>query len=85
MTQSQQVIEELYDSYTKTAANIIAYYDGNERNNKLKELRDIVENNCIQNKKLKSTEIIKKRLLTLYNDDADDNIENNIESIMNIK
>lgn len=26
MTQSQQVIEELYDSYTKTAANIIAYY-----------------------------------------------------------
>lgn len=26
MTQSQQVIEELYDSYTKIAANIIAYY-----------------------------------------------------------
>ena len=26
MTQSQQVIEELYDAYTKTAANIIAYY-----------------------------------------------------------
>lgn len=50
----------------------------------MKELRDIVENNCIQNKKLKSTEIIKKRLLTLYNDDADDNIENNIESIMNV-
>lgn len=26
MTQSQQVIEELYDSYTKIAANIITYY-----------------------------------------------------------
>lgn len=26
MTQSQQIIEELYDAYTKTAANIIAYY-----------------------------------------------------------
>ncbi|XP_012350569.1 E3 SUMO-protein ligase NSE2-like [Apis florea] len=83
MTQSQQVIEELYDSYTKIAANIIAYYDGDERNNKLKELRDIVENNCIQNKKLKSTEIIKKRLLSLYNDDDDDNVEHNIESTMN--
>lgn len=63
MTQSQQVIEELYDSYTKTAANIIAYYDGNERNNKLKELRDIVENNCIQNKKIKINRDHKKKII----------------------
>ncbi|KAK9304944.1 hypothetical protein QLX08_003876 [Tetragonisca angustula] len=84
MTQSQQVIEELYDTYTKTAANIIAYYGSNERDEKLQELKDIVKNNCIQDKKLKSTEIIKCRISSLYNDDNDNHVtSDNIGSIIN--
>ncbi|KAK1133456.1 hypothetical protein K0M31_011263 [Melipona bicolor] len=84
MTQSQQVIEELYDAYTKTAANIIAYYGSNERDEKLQELKDIVKNNCIQDKKLKLTEIIRSRITSLYNDDNDNHVTpNNIGSIIN--
>ncbi|KOX80070.1 E3 SUMO-protein ligase NSE2 [Melipona quadrifasciata] len=85
MTQSQQVIEELYDAYTKTAANIIAYYGSNERDEKLQELKDIVKNNCIQDKKLKLIEIITCRITSLYNNDDNDNhvTPNNIGSIMN--
>ncbi|XP_076232919.1 uncharacterized protein LOC143178266 [Calliopsis andreniformis] len=80
MTQSQQVIQELYDCYTKTAANIISYYTADEKKKKLKELRNIVENNCIQDKKLKSAESIKDRLLDLCRDDEDDR-EADIEAI----
>ncbi|CAK9811911.1 E3 SUMO-protein ligase NSE2 [Anthophora quadrimaculata] len=76
MTQSKQVIEELYACYTKTAANIISYYEGNERKKMLTELRDIVQNNCIQDNKLKSAENIKTRLRALYNNDDDDNDDN---------
>lgn len=82
MTQSQDVIEELYESYTKAAVNIISYYGMPERKEKLKELRDLVQNNCIQNKKLKSAERIKNRLLDVYNDEGDDNTEIDIESII---
>ena len=80
MTQSQQVIEELYDCYTTTAANIVSYYGAAERKTKLKDLRDIVQNNCLQDKKLKSAEIIKERLLSVYND-GDDETQTNIEAI----
>ncbi|XP_076755739.1 E3 SUMO-protein ligase NSE2 [Xylocopa sonorina] len=69
MTQTQQIVEELYDFYTKTVVDIITYYEADEREEKLKELRDIVENNCIQRKKLQSAEDIKKRILELYEDD----------------
>ncbi|KZC05882.1 PREDICTED: E3 SUMO-protein ligase NSE2-like [Dufourea novaeangliae] len=79
MTQSQQVIEELYDCYTKTAANIISYYGGNERKEILKELRDIVQNNCFQDDKLKSVENTKNRLLNLYEDEG---AETDIDSII---
>ncbi|XP_076285524.1 E3 SUMO-protein ligase NSE2 isoform X2 [Lasioglossum baleicum] len=51
MTQSQQVVEELHDYYTQTAANIISYYGGEEMEDKLKELRDVVQNQCILEKK----------------------------------
>ena len=80
MTQSQQVTEELYDCYTTTAANIVSYYGAAERKTKLKDLRDIVQNNCLQDKKLRSAEIIKERLLSLYND-GDDETETDIEAI----
>lgn len=76
MTQSQQVIEELYDSYTKSAANIISYHEGNERRDKLKKLRNIIQNNSIQDKQWKSVESIKDRFLSLYNDDDDNNDDN---------
>ncbi|CAL7946951.1 unnamed protein product [Xylocopa violacea] len=79
MTQTQQIVEELYDFYTKTAVNIITYYDANEREEKLKELRDIVENNCSQLKKLQSAESIQRRILDLY---EDDDTEHNIASII---
>lgn len=82
MTQSQHVVEELYESYTKAAVNIISYYEMPERKNKLKQLRNLVLNNCVQNKKLKSAENIKKRLLNIYNDEDDDNTEIDIESII---
>ncbi|XP_076659843.1 E3 SUMO-protein ligase NSE2 [Halictus rubicundus] len=77
MTQSQQVVEELHDCYTQTAANIISYFGEQEVKDKLKELRDIVQNHCILDKKLKSVEEIKDRLLNLYDDD-----ECNIETII---
>ncbi|XP_076673998.1 E3 SUMO-protein ligase NSE2 [Andrena cerasifolii] len=80
MTQSQQVIEELYDCYTTTAANIISYYGAAERKTKLKELREIVQNNCLQDKKLKSAELIKEQFLSVYNDD-DDETQTDIEAI----
>ncbi|XP_003704077.1 E3 SUMO-protein ligase NSE2 [Megachile rotundata] len=82
MTQSQHVLQELYESYTKAAVNIISYYEMPERKNKLKELRDLVQNNCVQNKKLKSAETIKNRLLDIYNDEDDDSTEIDIESII---
>ncbi|XP_076302428.1 E3 SUMO-protein ligase NSE2-like [Lasioglossum baleicum] len=83
MSQSKQVIEELYELYTKTAANIIAYYEANERKEKLKELRDIVQNNCTQDNKLKSAENIRNRLLELYCDDDDDDVaQTNIKSAL---
>ncbi|XP_054005523.1 E3 SUMO-protein ligase NSE2-like [Hylaeus anthracinus] len=71
MTQSQQTVEELYDCYTKTAANIISYYEGNEQKSMLNKLREIVEKNCIQDKKLKSVEGTKNQLMSLYNDNDD--------------
>lgn len=82
MTQSQQVIEELYEAYTKTAANIITYYGSDERKAKLKELRDIVQNNCIQDKKLKSAEQIRSKVLSSYNDGDDDNAQTDVQSLM---
>ena len=72
MTQSQQIIEELYDAYTKTAANIIAYYEGNEMDEKLKELKCIVNNNSVQDKKLRLFRERKNQLLNLNNDDDND-------------
>lgn len=80
MTQSQQVIEELYDCYTTTAANIISYYGADESKTKLKGLRDIVENNCLQDKKLRSAELIKEQFLSVYNG-GDDETETDIEAI----
>ncbi|XP_050472203.1 E3 SUMO-protein ligase NSE2-like [Bombus huntii] len=77
MTQSQQIIEELYDSYTKTAANIIVYYEGNEMDEKLKELKCIVNNNSVQDKKLKLFRERKNQLLNLNNDDG--NNDNHME------
>ncbi|XP_053993523.1 E3 SUMO-protein ligase NSE2-like isoform X1 [Hylaeus volcanicus] len=76
MAQSQQTVEELYDCYTKTAANIISYYEGNEQKSMLNKLREIVKKNCIQDKKLKSVEGTKNQLMSLYNDNDD------IESII---
>lgn len=70
--QSQQIIEELYDAYTKTAANIIAYYEGNEMNEKLKELKCIVNSNSVQDRKLRLFMERKNRLLNLNNDDDND-------------
>lgn len=37
-----------------------------ERKEKLKELRDIVQNNCVQNKKLEAVKAMQNRLLNLY-------------------
>nr|XP_033321822.1 E3 SUMO-protein ligase NSE2-like [Megalopta genalis] len=79
MTQSQQTIEELHDSYTQTAANIISYFGGNEVKEKLKELRDIVENNCVLGKKLRSVEDTKNHLFNLYNDE---NAQSDLETII---
>ncbi|XP_068969684.1 E3 SUMO-protein ligase NSE2-like [Bombus flavifrons] len=77
MTQSQQIIEELYDSYTKTAANIIVYYEGNEMDEKLKELKCIANNNSVQDKKLRLFRERKNQLLNVNNDD--DNDDNHME------
>lgn len=44
-----------------------------------------MKNNCIQDKKLKSTEIIKCRISSLYNDDNDNHVTpNDIGSIINV-
>ncbi|XP_076285516.1 E3 SUMO-protein ligase NSE2 isoform X1 [Lasioglossum baleicum] len=75
MTQSQQVVEELHDYYTQTAANIISYYGGEEMEDKLKELRDVVQNQCILEKKVKAIEETKDRLLYSHVGDNADNIE----------
>ncbi|XP_076626837.1 E3 SUMO-protein ligase NSE2 isoform X2 [Colletes latitarsis] len=80
MIQAEQVIEELYDCYTKTAANIICYCD-DERTNLLSRLRDIAKNNSILDKKIKSAEITKNRLLDKYNDN-DDNTETDIKAVI---
>ncbi|XP_031850371.1 E3 SUMO-protein ligase NSE2 [Nomia melanderi] len=79
MTQSQQVIEELHDCYIKTAANLISYYGGNELKEKLQEMRDIVKNNCIIDKKLKALENTKNNLLNSYDDES---TEADIETIV---
>ncbi|XP_043254216.1 E3 SUMO-protein ligase NSE2-like [Colletes gigas] len=81
MTQPEQVIQELYDCYTKTAANIISYYEDDERTNILNRLRDIAKNNCILDKKMKSAESTKNRLLDMYND-IDDDTNTDIEAII---
>ncbi|OAD57334.1 E3 SUMO-protein ligase NSE2 [Eufriesea mexicana] len=60
------------------------FIETNERKKKLKELRDIVQNNCIQDKKLKSAENVRNRLLEFYYDDDDDDVaQTNIKSALN--
>ncbi|XP_034188458.1 E3 SUMO-protein ligase NSE2 [Osmia lignaria lignaria] len=82
MAQSQHEKEELYDSYTKAAASIISYYEMPERKEKLKELRDIVQNNCVQTERLKAAKDVKKRLLDLYGLEDDDHGQTDTEQII---
>lgn len=42
----------------------------------MKKLRNIIQNNSIQDKQWKSVESIKDRFLSLYNDDDDNNDDN---------
>ncbi|XP_017893537.1 E3 SUMO-protein ligase NSE2-like [Ceratina calcarata] len=82
MTQSHRQLEELHNYYTRTAANIITYYEDDERRKKLKELRDIVQEHCSQYEKLKSAQDIKIHAFSLC-DNNNDNEKIDMESIIN--
>ncbi|KAG7209295.1 hypothetical protein KM043_015408 [Ampulex compressa] len=75
MTQSQQEIDGLYESYVKTAANIVVHYEPDERKKLLEELRDIVKNHCVLRTKLKAADDIKCRIENLYDANADNDLE----------
>lgn len=80
MSQLQSASDELLDYYTKTASNIITYYEGDERKSKLEKLRELVKQNCIQEQKLKKAHEAKNTLLQSYElSNPDTNIENVIE------
>lgn len=53
----------------------------NELKEKLQEMRDIVKNNCIVDKKLKALENTKNNLLNSYNDES---TEADIETIVQV-
>ncbi|KAL0121034.1 hypothetical protein PUN28_008633 [Cardiocondyla obscurior] len=63
MTQSSDLTDELDDCFLKTAGNIIKYYDDEESRKKLlKNLRETLEENCIQVTKIKAANEIKEHL-----------------------
>lgn len=74
-------LEELDNYYTKTASDVITYCEGDERKEKLKELRDIVQENCLLYEQLKSTQHIKKDVLQLCKNN-NDNEEIDMKSII---
>ncbi|XP_012532147.1 E3 SUMO-protein ligase NSE2 [Monomorium pharaonis] len=63
MSQFTQTIEELDNCFVKTAGNIIKHYDDEEeRHNILKDLKDILKNNCTEYAKLKAANAIRLQM-----------------------
>ncbi|XP_011506292.1 PREDICTED: E3 SUMO-protein ligase NSE2-like [Ceratosolen solmsi marchali] len=64
--------EVLYRHFCKTASNIITHFDKDERDNILKDLKEIVTNNCICDQRIiKLNETIKDLVVDIDNSDTD--------------
>ncbi|XP_014604230.1 PREDICTED: E3 SUMO-protein ligase NSE2-like isoform X3 [Polistes canadensis] len=66
MTQSKEVAEELFECYTKTAENIVIYFQDKEKI--IADLKDVVQKNCEIDTKLSMIQEIKDEILEKYGD-----------------
>ncbi|KYM92498.1 E3 SUMO-protein ligase NSE2 [Atta colombica] len=77
MTQNTQMIEELDDCFLRTAGNIMKYYDNEEeKQNILKQLREVLIANCMESARIKSANEIKEHLECMSEFDSEEDVKN---------